>query len=134
MVVTARDWPHPIDAAVFLCNGSGGRWAFDDALEDAEIEELADAMVRGQLALYRGLVNNSIFSLTGIQLRPRDHAALQRATERVAAKIEKEMSNTAFFDRSHMRFDLWLLDHFALWTTMSREEFFKEMGWEANLD
>jgi hypothetical protein len=125
MVEICASWTPSVDAVVFVANaGAGRQWRFDDDLDASEVAELGEAMVEGQLSLYRGLVHAGIFSLTGIALREREHEAFARGTDRVAARIERDLPDASPEQAPVLRLDLWLLDHLALWTTASRDRFF----------
>lgn len=125
MLEICSSWDPPADAVVFIANpGEGRSWGYADDLSHAEGEELGRAMVEGQLALYRGLVHAGIYSLTGIALQDREYEAFSRGTEEVADRIERRLPDASEEEATIMRLDLWLLDHLALWTTLSRDRFF----------
>jgi hypothetical protein len=125
LVTTAGGWEPSIDAVVFLAKEGGDRyWCFAEDLDAAEVEELGYEMVKSQLQLYRGLVHAGVYSLTGIELPDREYGAFRRGTEKVAAELERELVGAARDRAAVLRLDLWLLDHLALWSTMSRERFF----------
>lgn len=125
MLEICKRWSPAVDAVVFVADaGPGRRWRFADELDASEVAQLGEAMVEGQLSLYRGLVHAGIFSLTGIALHEREHEAFARGTERVAARIERELPDAAPDRAPILRLDLWLLDHLALWTNTARDRFF----------
>lgn len=126
MLEICANWNPPADAVVFVANPSADRsWRYAENLEPEQIDRLGRAMVEGQLALYRGFVRAGIYSLTGIALGEREFEAFSRGTELVAGELERQLTNASDEEAPTLRLNLWLVDHLALWTTLSRDRFFK---------
>jgi len=125
IVETIRGWNEPVDAVVFDASADPDRtWRFSEDLDEDQERALGYAMVKAQLALYRGLVDAGVYSLTGIGLPEKEYNSFRRGTERLSEEIELALASASPAEATVLRLDLWLLDHLALWTTLSRERFF----------
>lgn len=124
MVRVAESRPD-IDAIVFRAHrGAGERcWGYSPELSDDEVDVLGEAMVRLQMDLYRKLANRDVFALAGTEFGEREYQSFRRGTERVAAELERAIRDADDAAAAQHRFDLWLLDHFAMWVTADLDEF-----------
>lgn len=117
-------WPRRVDA-VLLRSWAGSEdrsWGLDPMLDDDELGELAYAMMRGQLALYRRLLVHRVFALVSTDLMTRDFDALVQAAFRLSGELTARIAEDP--DGCEVdRIDRWILDHFSLWTTRPFEEF-----------
>jgi hypothetical protein len=117
-------WPRTVDAVLLRSwAGSDERsWGFDPSLEPDELRELAYAMMRGQLALYRRLLVHRVHALVSTDLTTRDFDAIVQG----AFSLSKELTEKIAGGREGSetdRIDRWILDHFSLWTTRPFHEF-----------
>ena len=117
-------WPRAIDA-VLLRSWAGHEersWGFEPTLAHDELRELADSMMRGQLALYRRLLVHRVFALVSTDLTTRDFDALLDGAFRLSRELSAKIADAR--EGSEVdRVDRWILDHFALWTTRPFDEF-----------
>jgi hypothetical protein len=125
VVETTAEWGKQVDAVIFDADADPTRsWRFSEDLDETQQRELGYVMVKAQLTLYRGLVNAGVYSLTGVGLPEREYNAFRLGTDRLTQEIELSLKSATPAEGTVLKLDLWLLDHLALWTTLSRERFF----------
>jgi hypothetical protein len=120
----------PVHVIVFRAGGvTGQAWAFEDSLTDEECVELGYFLIRSQLQLYVEAARRGVLTVIGVEFGPRELAAYERGTDRLADQLEREIAEGA--DSSIGRFNLWLIDHIGLWTPLPLEQFLAERAPEA---
>lgn len=116
-VLNLVDAHRGVDAVVFRAHRGEGPtgWGYARDLSDPEVEELGTAMVRLQVDLYRRLADRGVFAIVGTEFGEREVRSFRRGTEAVAAGLERSLRTADAPAVARCRFDLWLLDHFAMW-------------------
>lgn len=122
-LVDAR--PGAADAILFRAHRGRGDhgWGYAADLTDAEVDELGEVMVRLQMDLYRRLAARGVYALAGTEFGEREVRSFRRGTDRVAAELERALRSADGPEAAQQRFDLWLLDHFAMWVDQDVDEF-----------
>lgn len=117
------EWPKPVD--VVLLRSWGGdesrSWGFDPDLRPDEVDALAYAIMRDQLAFFRDVIGLGVFALVATDLSAREFDAMLRATTRLSRELGgRAKSGSATSDDE---VDRWILEHLSLWTTRPYDEF-----------
>lgn len=117
------EWPKPVD--VVLLRSWGGdesrSWGFDPDLRADEVDVLAYAIMRDQLAFFRDVIGLGVFALVATDLSAREFDAMLRATTRLSRELSgRAKSGSATPDDE---VDRWILEHLSLWTTRPYDEF-----------
>ena len=111
----------PVDAVLLRSYDSpGASWGLDEDLDADEIAALGYHLVRGQLKLCRQAIALGTTAVISTDLTPRDFDALLDGWRRLGRELRKkgELERNVKEDA-----DLFLIDHFTLWTTRPLEEF-----------
>jgi hypothetical protein len=111
-------------------DGADASWGFDEDLDHDELMALGYHQMRAQLKLCRRALVLGTVAVVNTDLNPRDFDALlegwrsfSRALHK-KAELERDVKEDA---------DLFLLDHFTLWTTRPMDEF-RDQGLPAVFD
>ena len=121
---------HPIHLIIFKAGGAGtGNWGFAEDLSDEDAVELGYFLIRSQLRLYLEAARRGVFTVVGVEFGDRELAAYDRGTDKLAAELEREISDGA--DSTVGRFNLWLIDHIGLWSSLLLEDFLDQRAPEA---
>jgi hypothetical protein len=96
-------------------------WGFADELDEHEVRELGYAMMRGQLALFRRVLALGVRALVSTDLTAREFDAFRVGGLRLARELQGGVAAGARGSTDEI--DLWILDHFSLWTTRPFDEF-----------
>lgn len=111
----------PVDAVLLRSwDGEQASWGFDEDLDHDELAALGYHLVRGQLKLCREAIVLGTTAVISTELTPRDFDALLDGWRRLGRELRKkgELERNVKED-----VDLFLIDHFTLWTTRPLEEF-----------
>jgi hypothetical protein len=120
----------PIHIIIFKAGGAGdGSWGFADELSDTEAIEMGYHLIKSQLRLYLEAADRGVFTVVGVEFGKRELAGYERGTDRLAEELERDISEGA--DSSVGRFNLWLIDHIGLWSSLALDEFLLERAGEA---
>lgn len=116
-----REHDGPVDAVLLRSwDGENASWGFDEELDADELSALGYHLVRGQLKLCRRAIVLGTTAVVSTDLTPRDFDALLEGWRRLGRELRKkgELERNVKEDT-----DLFLIDHFTLWTTRPLEEF-----------
>ena len=109
------EWPKPVDVVLLRS------WGFDPDLRADEVDVLAYAIMRDQLAFFRDVIGLGVFALVATDLSAREFDAMLRATTRLSRELSgRAKSGSATPDDE---VDRWILEHLSLWTTRPYDEF-----------
>jgi hypothetical protein len=121
----------PLDAVLLRAwDGAEASWGFDEDLDHDELMALGYHQVRAQLKLCRRALVLGTVAVVNTDLNPRDFDALLEGWRRFSRALRKkeELERDVKEDA-----DLFLLDHFTLWTTRPMDEF-RDQGLQAVFD
>jgi hypothetical protein len=116
-----REHDGPVDGVLLRSwDGENASWGLDEELDPDELSALGYHLVRGQLKLCRQAIVLGTTAVVSVELTPRDFDALLEGWRRLGRELRKksELERNVKEDT-----DLFLIDHFTLWTTRPLEEF-----------
>lgn len=125
----------PYDAILFEAGaGQGKRWGFAEDISEEEIVEFGELMIRSQLRMFEQVAERGVAVLAGVEFGERELIAYDRGARRLASRLEQTVAEHAERgvdphdneDVARARLHLWLLDHFAIWSDASADEFIEQ--------
>lgn len=120
------------DAILFEAGGGQGkRWGFAPDISEDEIVEFGELMIRSQLRMFEQVAEQGVAVLAGVEFGEREVLAYDRGSRRLAERLEQTVAEHAERgadpdkeeEVARARLQLWLLDHFAIWSDASADDF-----------
>lgn len=123
------------DAILFEAgSGQGQRWGFAEDITEEEIVEFGELMIRSQLETFRQVAELGVAVLAGVEFNDQELFAYDKGARRLAERLEQAVAENAERgvdpsedeDVAKARLHLWLLDHFAIWSNASADDFIEQ--------
>ena len=118
-----RSAPH---AVIFEAAPSAGqRRTFAEDVTEEEIVAFGESMVRTQLQLFEQVARHGVYLLVGVEFGNDELRGYDKGAARLAERLERDLTaaEAEGGDTSRLRLELWLLDHFAIWSGLSADRF-----------